>query len=82
MNRHIKHLTADDLAHFGDYRAAAVLRLGAVDDDRQGVDFLAIQQNVDLDHVGRTKLFELIVHRRIATADRLELVEEVEHDFA
>ncbi len=67
---------------FGHHGTAPVVRLAAVNDDGQGIDLLAVEQNVHLDHVRGAVLLELVVHRGIATADRFELVEEVEHDLA
>ena len=51
-------------------------------DDGQRIHLLAIEQDVDLHHVRRTVLQELIVHGGIAARDRLELVKKVQHDFA
>jgi hypothetical protein len=53
-----------------------------VHDDGQRVDLFAVEQDVDLDHVGRAVLLELVVHGGIAARHRLELVEEVQHDLA
>ena len=78
----VEHLAADDLAHLRHHRPAPVLRLGAVHDDGQRVHLLAVQQDVDLHHVGRAVLLELVVHRGVAAAHRLQLVEEVQHDLA
>ena len=66
LDRDVIHLTRNDLAHLAHHRAAAVLGLGAVHDDGQRIDFVAIEQNVHLDHVGSAVLLELIVHRGIA----------------
>ena len=52
-----------------------------MNNDGQRVHFFAVEQDVHLHHVRGAELFELIVHRRIATADRFELIKEVEHDF-
>ncbi len=51
-------------------------------DDGQRIDFLAVEQDVDLDHVGGPELLELVVHGRIAARYRFQLVEEIQHDFA
>ena len=50
-------------------------------DDRQRIDLVAVEQDVDLDHVGRPVFLELVVHRRVAARHALELVEEVQHDL-
>ena len=41
-------------------------RIDAVHDDRQRVDLLAVDQDVELDDVGRAEFLELVVERRIA----------------
>jgi hypothetical protein len=61
----IELLPRNDLAHFGHHCPPAVGRLAAVDDDGQCVDLLAVQQDVDLDHVGCPELLELVIHGRI-----------------
>ena len=52
-----------------------------MDDDRERVDFLAVEKDVDLDDVGGPVFLELVVHRRVAARDALQLVEEVEDDL-
>src|SRR2546430_9458270 len=52
-----------------------------MDDDRERVHRVAVEQHVELDEVGRAVLEELVVERRIATGDRLQLVVEVEDDL-
>ena len=81
LDRDVVHLARNQLAHLRGDGAAAVLALAAVDDDRQRVDLLAVEQDVDLDDVGGAVFLELVVHRRVAARDALQLVEEVEHDL-
>ena len=64
---------------FGDDLAAAVLRERAMHHHRQRVDALAVDQDVELDHVGGAKLLELVVERRVAARHRLQAVEEIHH---
>ena len=52
-----------------------------MDDRRERVDRLAVEQNVDPDQVGRPIVAWLIVERGVALGPGLELVEEVEHDL-
>src|SRR5471030_783873 len=82
LNGHVEHLARDQLAHLGGHLAAAISAVGAVHDDGQRVDFFAVDQHVDLDHVGGAVFLELVVHRRIAARGGFELVEEVQHDLA
>jgi hypothetical protein len=53
-----------------------------VDDRGEGVDLLALQQDVDLDEIGLLRARGLVVERGVALRLRLQLVEEVEHDLA
>ena len=60
-------------------RPAAALGLAAVDDDRQRVDRLAVDQDVQL-APGRPRVaVDLVVEAGIAAADRFQPVVEVEH---
>ena len=52
-----------------------------MNNDGQRIDLVAVEQDIDLHHVRGTKLFELIVHRRIAARHRFELVKEVQHNL-
>ncbi|SOY47098.1 hypothetical protein CBM2588_A130033 [Cupriavidus taiwanensis] len=81
LDRHVVHLARNDLAHLGRDFAPAILRIGSVHDHRQRIDLVAVDQDIDLDHVGRAIFLELVVHRRVAARDRLQAVEEIEHDF-
>src|SRR5213592_2897097 len=60
---------------------APLVRFVAMDDDRERVHRLAVEQHVELDELGRAVLEELVVERCIATGDRLQLVVEVEDDL-
>src|SRR5271155_3228421 len=48
LDRDIEHLPRNQRAHFGDHLAPAILRRCAVDHDRQSVDALAVDENVQL----------------------------------
>jgi hypothetical protein len=52
-----------------------------VHDDGQRIDLVAVDQDVDLHHVGGAVLLELVVHGGVAARDGLQLVEEVQHDL-
>ncbi len=81
LDRDVVLLARDLLAHLRRDGPAAVLALHAVHDDRQRVDAVAVDQQVDLDDVRRPVFLELVVHRRVAARDALQLVEEVEDDL-
>lgn len=53
----------------------------AVNDQGQGVDLLGVDQNVELDQIGRLVTIKMIIQRSITAADRLETIEEVENHF-
>src|SRR5471032_1638862 len=82
LDGHVEHLARDQLAHLGGHLAAAIGAVGAVHDDGQCIDFFAVDQHVDLDHVGGAVFLELVVHRRVTARGRFQLVEEVQHDLA
>ncbi|MNR23991.1 hypothetical protein D3C85_1410450 [compost metagenome] len=50
-----------------------------MDDQRQGIDPLAVDQHVQAHQVGGLETVETVVQRGIAAAGRLQAVEEVEH---
>ena len=81
LNRDIVHLARNDFTHLGRDFPAAVLRLRSVHDHRKRVDFIAVDQHVDLDDVRRAILLELVIHRSVAARDGLQPIEEVEHDL-
>ena len=82
MNGHVIHLAWNDLAHLAGDLTRAELALAAVHDERQRVNAVTVDEHVDLDHIGRAVLFELVVHAGITARHALELVEEVEHDLS
>src|SRR5690606_9967256 len=67
--------------HLGDDFPAAIPGVGSVHHHGQRIDPVAVYQQVDTNHVGRTVLFELIVHRRVTPGNRFELIEEIQDDL-
>src|SRR5450755_579295 len=67
LDRHVEHLPRDQRTHLRHHLAAAVLRNRAMDHHRQRVDALAVDQDVELDHVGCAELLEFVIERRIAS---------------
>src|SRR5947209_1510549 len=57
------------------------VRLVAVNDDGKRVHRLAVQEHVQLHEVGRPVFEELVIERRVAAGDGLQLVVEVEDDL-
>src|SRR3990172_7980044 len=81
LNRHVEHLPRDQLAHFRYKFAPAVDTVVPVNHERQRIHPLAVDEDVELDHVRGAILLELVVERSIAARGRLELVEEIHHDL-
>jgi len=52
-----------------------------MNDERQSVDFVAVDQHVHLHDVRRAVFPKFVVHRGVASGDRLQLVEEIQHDL-
>ena len=50
-------------------------------DERQRIDRIAVDQDIELDQRRRLKMAEFVVERCIAAARGFEPVEEIEHDF-
>src|SRR6266542_2708620 len=71
-------LSRDDGPELLHQRLALLVGLLAMDDDGEGVHRVAVQQDVELDHL---RLEELVVERGVALGDRLELVVEVHDDL-
>src|SRR3989304_5999278 len=74
-------LPRDDAAKLLGQRLALLVGLVAVGDDAQRVHGIAVEQDVELDHVRLAELEEIVVERRIALRDGLQLVVEVDHDL-
>src|SRR5262245_27136215 len=69
LHRNVEHLPRYELAHAHRQLAAAMLRVFAVHDQRQGVDALAVDEDVEADHVRRAILEEIVVERSIPARD-------------
>jgi hypothetical protein len=81
LHGHVEHLSRDQLRHRLDQFAASPLRIVAMSDGRQGIDALAVDQQIEAYQRGALEAFELVVERGVATADGLQPVEEVQHHF-
>uniref|UniRef100_A0A0N4ZLE2 Glucosamine_iso domain-containing protein n=1 Tax=Parastrongyloides trichosuri TaxID=131310 RepID=A0A0N4ZLE2_PARTI len=79
LDRDGEHVRRDQLLHLLDHAAAARLGAGAVDQHRQGVHRLGVDQDRHLDQVADLVVGDLIVERGVALRDRLQPVVEVEH---
>ena len=69
----------DQILQLLDHGAAPRLGASAIDDDRQGIHRLVIDQERHLHQVARLVTDDVIVERGIAARDRLEAVVEIEH---
>src|SRR6266576_3964419 len=81
LDHDLEQLARDQLFQLLGDLLAPLVRFVAMDDDRERVHRVAVEQHVELDEVSRAVLEELVVERRIATGDRLQLVVEVEDDL-
>ena len=81
LQRHVEHLPRNEAAQFLHELATAALGAGAVHDHRERIDFLAIDEHVELDEIGRAVFLEFVVERGIAARHGLQAVEEVHHHF-
>ena len=77
-----KHLPGDEVAHAFHQFAATHLCVFAVDNDGEGIDFVAVNQHVEADEVGRLEAAEFVVKGSKAARDGFEAVEEIKHHFA
>src|SRR6266404_5518134 len=81
LDHDLEQLARDQLPQLLRDLLAPLVRLVAMDDDRERVHRFAVQDHVEFDQVGRAVLEEFVVERRIAAGDGLELVVEVENDL-
>src|SRR5262245_38894663 len=81
LDRDLEHLARDQLLHLVDQLAAALVGALAVDDDRERVYAVAVDQHVEAHERRRLEVAEFVVERGVAAAHRLQPVEEVEHDL-
>src|SRR5215467_3662827 len=81
LDGHLVELAGNDPAELLGQRLALLVRLVAVDDDGQRVHRIAVQEDVELDHVGLAELQEVVVERGVTLGDGLEPVVEVHHDL-
>src|SRR5882762_8634398 len=81
LDHDLEQLARDQLPQLLRDLLAPLIRLVAVDDDRERVHRFAVQDHVEFHQVGRAVLEEFVVERRIAAGDGLELVVEVENDL-
>src|SRR4029450_1666762 len=81
LYRNLEHVRRDQVLQLLHHRTATALRRGAVDQDRQRVDRLAIDQDRHLHEVARAVADQGVVERGIALGKRFQAVVEIEHHF-
>src|SRR5690606_22081965 len=79
LDGNIEHLPRDQILHLLDQLAPLVGGVVAVHDQRQGVDLLVVDQDIQPHQLGRLEAVEGVIQGSIAAADRLQSVEEVEY---
>ncbi len=81
LDRHVEHLSGDQLLELLGHPPAVVERLVAVHDRGEGVGRHGVEQQVDLDERRLAVAGRLVVEAGVALATALELVEEVDDDL-
>ena len=81
LDRNVEHLPRNEFAHLRDEFTTPILAVCAVHDDGKRIHLLAVDENINLADVRFAVFLEVVVHRRVTARCRLELVEEIEHDF-
>ena len=82
LDRDVEELARDLLPQPLDEQLAALVGAVPVDDQRERVDRLAADEDVDAHEVARPEAGDVVVEARVAARARLQLVVEVEHDLA
>ena len=78
LDRHVEHLSRDELLELLAHAVAVGEGLVAVDDRAERVGRDAVEQQVDLDQVAAVVAAELVVEAGVALRPALHLVEEVD----
>ena len=79
LNGDLELLPRDDFLQRLDDLASLALDAVAMSDERHRVDFLAVDEDVELDERRRLEPQELVVERGITAAHGLQPIEEIEH---
>src|SRR5262249_17909949 len=81
LDRHVEHLPRDLLAQLLDQLTASLVRELAMDDQRQRVDRIAADEDVDTHERARAETDVVVIEARVPTGARLERIVEVENDL-
>ena len=81
LDRHLEVLARDELLEFVGHLLAVVVGLVLVNDRAEGVDGIAVQENVDTDQRVLGVAVLLVIERGVTLRATLQLVEEVDDDF-
>src|SRR5919108_3661591 len=82
LDRHVEELARDLCPQPLDELAATVVSLCPMDDERERVDLLTADENVDAGEVDLAEPGEVVVEARVPARPRFQLVVEVEDDLA
>ena len=77
----LEHLPRNQFLHLVDQLPAAIVGAVLVDDERQRIDLLVVDQDVEFDQRRGFEVTEVIVERGVTAAGRFQAVEEIEHHF-
>ena len=78
----VELLTGDELLELLAHAAAELVGVVDMGEGAEGIDGLAVEQDVELDELGGTIACRMIVEGGVASGDALELVVEVDDDLA
>ena len=81
LNGDLEELTGNVLLQFFGDLAGAGVCLVLVNDERESVHLIAVQEKIELDKFARNIAFEFVVERRITAGTAFEGVEKVIDDF-
>src|SRR6185437_8408169 len=81
LDSHIEHLSRDQLAHPLDQFPSAPVGMRTMHDQAERVHPVAIDQYVHAHERTGLEAVEVVVHRRVAAADRFQPIEEIQHHF-
>ncbi len=81
LDGNFEELAGDEVFEFRDECAADFVGVLGVGDDGEGIDGLAVDEDVDFDEAGGAVLLDLVIEAGVAGGRPFELVVEVDEDF-
>src|SRR5690606_25184375 len=79
LDGHVEHLPRNQFLHLLDQLPSAERRVVTVNDQRQGIDLVVIDQHIEAHQLGGLETVGGVIEGCIAAADRFQAVEEVQY---